>query len=159
MISEKQRRRFWARVLLPDADGHMLWTGHIGQNGYGQVGINNRAIGTHRLALILTEGPPPSERMEAAHAPVICHLPACVAPVHLRWAKRIENAADQLKDGTRVRGEMSPHAKLTAEAVREIRQRYEAGRVYQRELAAEYGVDQALISRIVNRHENWAYLP
>jgi len=49
------------------------------------------------------------------------------------------------------RGEAHKRAKLTAEQVLEIRARYVPYKVYQRDLAEEYGVEQTLISAIVRR--------
>jgi hypothetical protein len=54
----------------------------------------------HRYVLTLTAGPPPFPRAVAAHAPLVCHNPACVNPRHLRWASQAENAADMKIDGT-----------------------------------------------------------
>jgi hypothetical protein len=68
----------------------------------------------------------------------------------LAWETRIQNAADRLRDGTNIAGERHPDAKLTDAQVAEIRTRYASGDVLQRELAAEYGVLQNHISRIVN---------
>jgi hypothetical protein len=42
-------------------------------------------------------------------------------------------------------------ATLTVDDVREIRRRYAAGGVIQRELGAEYGVQQAVVSKIIRR--------
>lgn len=39
-ISEKDSRRFWSKVQLPDAAGCMLWTGARIGNGYGHMGLN-----------------------------------------------------------------------------------------------------------------------
>lgn len=49
------------------------------------------------------------------------------------------------------RGEAHTHAKLTTMQVLEIRDRYAQGGIFQRQLAAEFGVEQSLISAIVRR--------
>ena len=54
----------------------------------------------HRWVLELAVGPPPFDRAEAAHAPLICNNPSCVSPKHLRWATHAENMADTVIDGT-----------------------------------------------------------
>jgi hypothetical protein len=55
------------------------------------------------------------------------------------------------------RGEKANGAKLTEDAVREIRRRYQGGGVHHRQLALEFGVSQVLISKIV-RKESWAHV-
>lgn len=73
---------------------------------------------------------------------------------NLRWATHAENQADQKMHGTALMGARNPQARLNYEAVSDIRSRYAAGGVLQRELAAEFGVDQATIGRVV-RGELW----
>jgi hypothetical protein len=53
------------------------------------------------------------------------------------------------RPGTGLLGELSPSAALTNEQAQEIRRRYEVGGVRQVDLAAEFGVKQAAISRII----------
>jgi len=52
--------------------------------------------------------------------------------------------------------ERQPNRKLTGDDVRQIRQRYAAGNVSQFTLAAEFGVGQTLISRVV-LNRNWKH--
>lgn len=54
-------------------------------------------------------------------------------------------------------GERNPHAKVTEEWVREIRERYAAGGVTQEKLAVEYGITRSAVSRIVTG-SNWGHL-
>jgi hypothetical protein len=56
-----------------------------------------------------------------------------------------------------VRGERSGMAKLTDNAVRDIRTTYAAGRISQRALAARYGIDHSVVCDIVNR-KLWAHV-
>jgi hypothetical protein len=108
-LTEYDEQRFWALVALPDADGHMSWLGTVNGAGYGTFrawGIQWRA---NRLALYLAEGLPeqlpggswiPANWWHAAHRPVICHAPGCVAPLHLYWATPSQNQQDRILDGT-----------------------------------------------------------
>ena len=75
---------------------------------------------------------------------------------NLRWDTRAGNLADQLKHGTRIRGEKHALAKLTAEGVREIR-RLATRKVSQRKIAEKFGVSKGLISRI-SRGLAWAHV-
>lgn len=114
--------------------------------GYGTVWYEKRNWNAHRLMCHLTHGPAPSRRHEAAHN---CGNPACFNPNHLRWATPQQNAADKVLHGTDGRGEKNPMARLTEQAVREIRDlQYQ---VPQDVLARHYGVTQSLISLIQNR--------
>ena len=53
--------------------------------------------------------------------------------------------------GRQVRGDDHGCAKLTAEVVRAIRERYTSGGITQKELGAEYGVGRANVSLILSR--------
>jgi hypothetical protein len=148
-LSDKHLRRFWSKVALPDDNGCMLWLGTTATYGYGTLRAGAANLRAHRVTLWLSEGPPPSSDSEAAHA---CRNRHCVAPLHLRWASRTENAQDRLRDGTNPHGTAHGIAKLSDQQVTEIRHRYSTPeRPSQRQLAAEYGVSQSTISTIVNR--------
>lgn len=146
-LSDSDLMRFWAKVALPDDNGCMLWTAGSSSCGYGAFKVGGKMYAAHRLSLWLAVGPPPEDRPEAAHG---CRRPRCVAPDHLRWATRVENLEDRDRHGTTARGELTAAAKLTAAQVRDLRARYAQGGVSQRALAAEFGVHQAQVYRIVS---------
>lgn len=77
---------------------------------------------------------------------------------NLLYGTTSDNRQDSIRLGTIARGEGSGSAKLTAAQVHEIRQRYAAGGVPQHLLAAEYGVGQMTISRLI-RGETWGHIP
>jgi len=56
-----------------------------------------------------------------------------------------------------LRGENSPTAKITEVDVREIRKRYEAGGITQRDLGKEYGLHNSTVSEIVRR-KRWGHV-
>jgi DNA-binding XRE family transcriptional regulator len=68
---------------------------------------------------------------------------------NLTWGTAAENAADKVLHGTSSRGS----SKLTERQVEEIRSRYAAGGVSQKDLAATYGVSPKTICVIVNRKQ------
>lgn len=68
-----------------------------------------------------------------------------------------ENHRHAARTGLKARGARIHQAKLTADKVRTIRQRYAAGGVSQAALADEYGVAEESIYRVVNRH-TWAHI-
>jgi hypothetical protein len=86
----------------------------------------------------------------------ICDNPRCYRYDHLRIGTQQENIVDMNVKGRRAstHGELNPRARLTEEQVTEIRERYAAGDILQRELGIEYGVNQSRISHIITRR-NW----
>jgi hypothetical protein len=145
--------RFWFKVSLPNEQGCMLWLAGKFGNGYGGFWFAGAVRSAHRVALILTEGEPPVPEMEAAHS---CRRHDCVAPLHLRWATRLENNADKVRDETLVRGDRISHSKLIAEEVLTIRADHAAGESIAA-LARRYDVTRRAIRFIVNR-DTWAWL-
>lgn len=123
-------------------------------HGYGQsyaLGRRNKRL-AHRLAWEQAHGPIPSG-LVVMH---LCDNPPCVNVEHLRLGTQADNMRDCSKKGRlsppprRYQlGEASSTAKLTREAVDEIRRRYAAGGVSQSALGAQYGVCQAQIWRIL----------
>lgn len=108
----------------------------------------------HRLVLTAFVGPCPPG-MEACHDPD--PNPADNRLVNLRWDTHRANVADQIRHGTRARGERRPCAKLTAEQAVAIRIEYAAGRTSQRKLAAKYGVGQTTIQDLLERR-TWTHV-
>ena len=95
-----------------------------------------------------------------------CDNPRCVRPDHLFLGTPQDNSTDMARKkrgGAAVhpervpRGETHGAAKLTAEAVREIRHLYAVGAANQYELAARFGVSQPAIGMIVRRR-NWRHV-
>ena len=82
---------------------------------------NRKTFLVSRLICEHAYGPPPSDSHQAAHSCGRAHL-SCVARKHLRWATPQENAADKNINGTVLRGETVPTAKLSAETVLTIRE-------------------------------------
>lgn len=79
--------RFWEKVSK--GDGCWVWTGYIGENGYGRFSVGGRLVNSHRWAY------------EEAHGPVdpllvidhLCRVRECVNPAHLEPVTQQENAA------------------------------------------------------------------
>lgn len=149
--------RRWLQTLIdspPDTDDCVLWPFSVKTCGYGQVRWDGKVAAPTRIVLESVQGPPPPEpRIEAAHAPEVCHNPLCVNPRHLRWANPTDNAADRLLDGTHARGEQNPSAKLVAKQVLAIYSSAAPTRI----LADEYGVSAQCV-RAIRSGRRWGWL-
>lgn len=119
-------------------------------DGYGQVSFEGSSRRASRVSLILYTGKNPSGLM-SCHGQ--CHNHKCVNPLHLYWGTPGENQRDRIRDGTHLRGQKHPKAKLTKENVLEIWRSDLSARV----LAKKFKVSDRAIYCIWRR-ESWAWL-
>jgi len=139
-------------------EGCLLWPHGLFRNGYGQVQIDGKKQLVHRLACEWAHGPAPEGKPLALHAAhEICGNRHCFAPAHVRWGSPAENSADMVAEGSSSKGESHGLAKVTEAQVVEIRERYAAGDISQRALAAEYGVSKTIVGDIV-LGRTWAHV-
>lgn len=143
--------RFWAKVQKTETCG--LWTGPPDKDGYGVLHRGPTKIKAHRLSYELHYGPF-SPSLNVCHH---CDNPPCVNPAHLFLGTDATNKADQIAKGRMQRGSNRASAKLTETDVLIVRERYAAGTVLGRELAAEYGVAKPTIYNIVHRRK-WKHI-
>lgn len=132
------------RKSTPDANGCLCFTGFL-RGGYGRISHNHRNFLAHRLAWELKYGPIPDGQC-VLHK---CDNPKCVNTDHLFLGTRIDNNADKVAKNrqsrsTGTRGEKRPLSKLTDMDIPKIRLDVRP----QSQIAADYGVSQAVISRI-----------
>jgi hypothetical protein len=145
------RNGFWGRVV-PSPDGCWLWTGAKNTHGYGHLVLDGRWTLAHRVAFSEQVGAIPT-------GSCVCHrcdVPTCCNPAHLFLGSRADNNRDRAEKGRNGvhRGMSNPNRVVTAGQVAEMRRRYQRGGVTQMALAAEYGIKQPQVSRIV-RGESW----
>lgn len=143
--------RFWSKVNRGNPDSCWNWTGPLSANGYGRTYPLGKHKYAHRFAWEITNGEIPDGLLVCHH----CDNRACCNPAHLFLGTNNDNLQDMYQKGRHrtVKGEDSGRHKLTAAQVAEIRARYKAGGVLQRDLAKEMGVKPMQISRIVNRKQ------
>lgn len=154
----KLTARFWLSVTKKQSDECWEWTGRRNADGYGVITVRSHPVFrcreqlAHRVSWYLGAGSLP-DGAQVLHR---CDNPPCINPSHLWLGTPRDNmrdcAAKGRTGGGGPRGESSPHAKLTEEQVRRIREL--AGIVAQRKIAKLFGVCQTTVGKII-RSENW----
>jgi len=146
--------REFVRLAGLETDDHVVWP--YAKSGQRQYGLfydeHGRKRYCHREALRRRVPQPDEFRRYVLHG-LGCPS-ACLNYRHLRWGTMHDNNMDKHRDGTATAGERSPMARLTEVVVAEIRSRYAAGGVTQRQLADEYGVTVMTVNRAV-RGQSW----
>lgn len=147
-LIERDVRRFWKHVLLPDVNGCMHWTGPVDRDGYGQFKILLNTINTktHRVSAQLAGLD--IEGQVVRHG---CDVRICVAPGHLSVGSHSDNHADMVSRRRHLFGERHPDARLTEDVVVAISTRFLAGD-RQADLARAFDVDPAHVQKIVSGH-------
>lgn len=132
-----------------------VWTGAapFADNGYGRIRVGEYKRKVHRVAWELAYGPIPDPYLFVCHR---CDNRLCVRPEHLFLGTHEDNQRDKIEKGRHVRGMTAPRAKLTDDAVREIR-RLAMNGTSRASLGRRFGVGSASISKIVLR-QRWAHI-
>jgi hypothetical protein len=144
----------FGKVINHKADTCLVWPYARTDSGYGRVFYKGKTRRAHRVVCELVNGPPPTDKHQAAHLCGRGHL-GCVSPRHLAWKTGHENQADRLAHGTDIRGEKNGAAVLTADQALEISKL--KGAEKQAQTAARYGVSQSTVSQI-QRGDNWTHI-
>jgi hypothetical protein len=128
--------------------GCWIWTG--GADVYGSMWYNGRHMGAHRASYLIHHGPIP-DGMHVCHR---CDTPLCVNPDHLFIGSRRDNMHDASVKGRTAQGHRAGAAKLTWEAVGDIRRANPRTEVEMAAVCARYGINRRTLYRIVRR-ETW----
>ena len=143
------QERFEEKWVPEPNSGCHLWTAYVNEDGYGQFLADGRVSGAHRYAWRQKHGSIP-QGMNVLHK---CDVPCCVNPDHLFLGTQRDNVTDMLAKGRQA----SPHSKLNAQQVREMRERRSAGEG-QESLAAAFGVCKRTVE-LVTQRKTWRHLP
>lgn len=119
-----------------------LWTASKNELGYGVITVEGKRTRAHRYSYFLAHG-----RWPEPHCLHHCDHPPCVRPDHLHEGNPQANATDKVSRGRQPKGEKVGTAKLSDADERIVRQLLSEG-VYQKDIAARFGVDQSTISNI-----------
>lgn len=106
-------------------------------------------MSVHRLVLLAFVGEPPTPRHQGAHAD---DDPGNNRLDNLSWKTPKQNIAESTERGRRCIGTRSPHAKLSAEAVADIRSSFVPYKMTYRKLAEKYGVTHRVIYLVLFGH-------
>jgi len=145
--------RFWCKVQkLSQANGGCwIWIASETTDGYGHFDGYRAHIYSWELAY----GPIKSDIAFVCHQ---CDNPRCVNPSHLFLGTAKDNSQDMVNKGRSASGENQGAAKLTEIKVSEIRKLYATGKYTQRQLAAQFAVDQKAIWSILTG-KTWKQVP
>ena len=144
--------KFFNSALSYRGDDCLIWP-YAKSHGYGMMRRDSKYRAVHRLVCESIHGAAPSPKHQAAHSCGNGNL-GCINPRHLRWATRIENAADTIIHGTHNRGERCANAKLSSHDVIEIRAM--AGTMTHKEISKMFGVGRQTVTDIISRRWwNW----
>lgn len=127
-------------------------------HGYGVVRRKGKLVRAHRLAYCEHN----RVSLESIAGVVIrhkCDTPACIEPTHLEPGTHADNVRDKVSRGRQPRGESNSAAKLTEEAIREMRRRYVPRCPINgtTALAKEFGCSQSAVSRAI-KGDLWSHV-
>ena len=122
----------------------LVWKRALNSDGYPRASVNGDTnVKVHRLVYVLTH---PNENIKDKVIRHTCDNPRCLNYKHLVSGTSSDNNKD--RDLRNRNG----RAKITREQAYEIRYLHKVGKILQKVLAAQYGLDHRTISSIVNGH-------
>jgi hypothetical protein len=140
------KARFERMLDRRDPNECWPWLGYTDKDGYGTIAPTHGTLKkAHRVAYEMMIGPIP-DAMGVLHT---CDNPSCCNPLHLFIGTQADNDRDRDQKGRTQRGERHGNAKLTADAVRQIRT-LRADGASQQGIADRFGVHQTAISSVLS---------
>lgn len=148
-------RYFRDVVMNYEGDECLAWPYAKNVRGYGLIQLAGNLRYVSRVVCERVHGPPPTPKHQAAHSCGNGHE-ACCTKRHLLWKTPKANSADQLRHGTRYRGERHHKAKLTEPEVRQICEL--KGTMSQRAIGELFGISDVNVS-VIHRGRSWGHVP
>jgi hypothetical protein len=96
-LSERDERRFWSKVALPNEQGCMLWLDRPDGNGCGNFHLQGQTFRSHQISYWLAYGPAPAGKVIDHVKAKGCTNRHCVAPEHLEAITQAENVRRAMK--------------------------------------------------------------
>lgn len=143
--------RLEERSMVNPVTGCVEWLGYKNEDGYGVIRVGRKMVRTHRAVWQAEYGLIPLG-MNVLHR---CDNPSCINLGHLFLGTQAENVADMIskKRNSPNIGETNGRVKLTEEQVLGIRRDSR----FQKQIAADYGVNQTLVS-MIKRRVAWSHV-
>lgn len=137
------------RRYAPEGNQDECWEWSRATNkGYGYMAVGRgRMRAAHIIAWEIANDRKMPVGMLVRHD---CDNPLCTNPGHLTLGTHADNSDDKVSRGRQAQGSRMGSAKLTELDIPVIREMYKQG-IYQRAIAAQFGVSQSLISAIILR--------
>lgn len=143
-------REYLNRLAVEPQDQDCIsWPYTRNARGAAQIRIDGKCQLVTRILCLRLNGPPPSEKHQAAHSCGKGHE-GCVNPRHLSWKTQKENELDKIVHGTWRTGDKMHWAKLTSEKAREIRFLAASG-MRRADIARRYGITRSSVGSVVTR--------
>lgn len=150
-----EKLRIYAPERGPDECWDWVYPRKQGEGAYPDFWIDGVRYRAHVLAWELANNRKVPDGLVVRHR---CDRPICSNHFHLVIGTKAQNTEDMFERGRdKLIGEKNASAKLTDRDVIEIRERYAAGGILQRELAEIYGVSKWTILDVVNR-KRWKHI-
>lgn len=141
--------------------GCWYWEGYKDRKGYGQFKRNQRGYKAHRSAWCAANQQDLDQLQSNELILHTCDNPPCCNPDHLRLGTHAANMADMAQKGRAYNGgyfgECNGNAKLSRKQALRIYKLAHAGTRTQKDIASEFGVTLALVSRIKLK-KSWSHI-
>ena len=144
--------RFWEKVKKGPSCWE--WTANKDKKGYGRIAATSavKNLKAHRVSYELHNGPIPPG-LSVLHT---CDNPGCVRPDHLFLGTNADNMKDMINKGRGRRGERNPNSRLTAAAVKDIRESTMRGESL-RNIAARLRVSPSAVHSVA-KERTWRHI-
>lgn len=152
---QKRLRRNSQVVHEDNGDEHWRWQRQVDDGGYGQTRFHGRGIMAHRLSYIVFKNGGASIPKHIFVRHRNCPYRDCINPACLVLGDAADNARDKITDGTSLRGEANPRAKMTEAMARKLIKNKGKGTIKQR--AARLGVSYSSVHHI-DMEQSWKWL-